>query len=61
MTEETTNKLSNHYSLRKLIELCVIVLVTVVVWNLPITCFGINGLTVVQQRIIAIFAFATLA
>ena len=31
------------------------------IWNLPITCFGIEGLTVIQQRVIAIFVFATLS
>lgn len=36
-------------------------LVTIVVWNLPTESFGIEGLTVVQQRIIAIFVFATLS
>ena len=34
---------------------------TIVVWNLPTDSFGIEGLTVVQQRIIAIFVFATLS
>ena len=34
---------------------------TIVVWNLPTDSFGIDGLTVVQQRIIAIFVFATLS
>ena len=35
-------------------------LLTVLVWNLPIDCFGIEGLTVVQQRIIAIFVMAVM-
>ena len=38
-----------------------VILTTLLIWNLPSTSFGIEGLTVVQQRIIAIFAFATLA
>jgi sodium-dependent dicarboxylate transporter 2/3/5 len=29
-------------------------------WNVPASFYGIDGLTVIQQRIIAIFAFATL-
>ena len=37
------------------------VIATVIVWNLPAESFGIDGLTVVQQRIIAIFVFATLS
>ena len=45
---------------KKIIEAIVVAIVTLTLWNLPITTFGIDGLTVVQQRIIAIFAFATL-
>ncbi|MBR1932462.1 MAG: SLC13/DASS family transporter [Prevotella sp.] len=41
-------------------EALLVVLLTLVVWNLPTSAFGIEGLTVVQQRIIAIFVFATL-
>ena len=43
------------------IKAAVVILATLLIWNLPSTSFGIEGLTVVQQRIIAIFAFATLA
>lgn len=46
--------------MKKLWELLSIVVVTVIIWNLPTSTFGIDGLTVVQQRIIAIFVFATL-
>lgn len=37
------------------------IIATIIVWNLPTESFGIEGLTVVQQRIIAIFVFATLS
>ena len=43
------------------IKAAVVILTTLLIWNLPSTSFGIEGLTVVQQRIIATFAFATLA
>ncbi|MGN0281919.1 MAG: SLC13 family permease [Prevotella sp.] len=43
------------------VKAAVVILATLTVWNLPSDSFGIEGLTVVQQRIIAIFAFATLA
>ena len=46
--------------MKKLIELVCIIIVTAIVWNLPTSVFDIDGLTVVQQRIIAIFVFATL-
>ena len=42
-------------------DLLGIIAVTALIWNLPITCFGIEGLTVIQQRVIAIFVFATLS
>lgn len=44
----------------KTAEIIAVLLVTLLLWNLPTTAFGIDGLTVVQQRVIAIFAFATL-
>ena len=40
--------------------LTLVAIVTIVLFLLPTSAFGIEGLTVVQQRIIAIFAFATL-
>ncbi len=46
--------------MKKIIEAIVVAIITLTIWNLPTTAFGIDGLTVVQQRIIAIFAFATL-
>ncbi|MBQ1753382.1 MAG: anion permease, partial [Bacteroidales bacterium] len=41
-------------------SLLLIAVVTVTLFLLPASAFGIEGLTVVQQRIIAVFAFATL-
>ncbi len=46
--------------IKKSIQAFIVLAVTLTLWNLPTTAFGIDGLTVVQQRIIAIFAFATL-
>ena len=45
---------------KKTVETIVVVCVTLLLWNLPSDSFGIDGLNIVQQRIIAIFAFATL-
>ena len=45
---------------KKLIEAIVVAIVTLLLWNVPSSFFGMEGLNVVQQRIIAIFAFATL-
>jgi sodium-dependent dicarboxylate transporter 2/3/5 len=45
---------------RKLFKALFVIFVTLLLWNLPASAFGIDGLNVVQQRIIAIFVFATL-
>ena len=47
-------------AIKILLKACFVLIVTLVLWNLPVTAFGIDGLTIVQQRIIAIFVFATL-
>ncbi len=46
--------------IKKTSQAIFVLIVTLILWNLPSSAFGIDGLTVVQQRIIAIFAFATL-
>ena len=61
MSESNLNTLSAHIEMKKVWQLLGIVLITAIVWNLPISVFDIDGLTVVQQRIIAIFVFATLS
>lgn len=45
---------------KKTAQAIIVLLVTLFLWNAPSSMFGIDGLTVIQQRIIAIFAFATL-
>ena len=55
MSEE--NVLSNKIEMKKVWQLLGIIAVTALIWNRPITCFGIEGLTVIQQRVIAIFVF----
>ena len=61
MAKEQNLPLSNKFEKKKGLEFLAIVLVTIIIWNLPTSAFGIDGLTIVQQRIIAIFAFATLS
>ncbi len=46
---------------KKSITAVIMILITLLIWNLPTESFGIKGLTVVHQRIIAIFVFATLS
>lgn len=61
MSEEKENQLSSRISAKKVWELLAIIAATLIVWNLPTDFFGISGLTIVQQRMIAIFVFATLS
>ena len=45
---------------KKLAKAVFVLIVMLFLWNMPTEWYGIDGLTVIQQRIIAIFAFATL-
>ena len=47
-------------SSKRVIKVALVALVTLLLWNMPAEWYGIQNLTVIQQRIIAIFAFATL-
>ncbi len=61
MTKETEqNVVTGHLDKKKLIWFLITALVTLIIWNLPSACFGIAGLTVVQQRVIAIFVMAVM-
>ena len=44
----------------RIIKILLVLLVTLTLWFMPTDWFGINNLTIIQQRVIAIFAFATL-
>ncbi len=58
--ETSTMYLSGKLDMKKCILFFVSIILTVIVWNLPSTCFGIEGLTTVQQRVIAIFVMAVM-
>ena len=47
-------------TLKRYFKMAVVLLVTLLLWNIPTEWFGIQNLNIVQQRVIAIFAFATL-
>ena len=47
-------------STKRAVKIAIVALVTLLLWNMPTEWYGIQNLTVIQQRIIAIFAFATL-
>ena len=44
----------------KSLKLLAAIAVGIVVWALPTEVFGIEGLTLVEQRVIALFCFATM-
>ena len=47
-------------STKRVLKIALVAIVTLLLWNIPTEWYGIQNLTIVQQRIIAIFAFATL-
>ena len=47
-------------NLVKTIKLLVVVMISLVLWNMPSSVFGIPDLTILQQRMISIFVFAAL-
>ena len=59
--QETVKKvLHGDFNKKKALMFLLTALVTLVVWNLPAECFGIDGLTVIHQRVIAIFVMAVM-
>ena len=50
----------NSNVLSKCVKLLAAIVVGIVVWALPTEVFGIEGLTLVEQRVIALFCFATI-
>jgi sodium-dependent dicarboxylate transporter 2/3/5 len=44
----------------RLLKIFIASITMIVLWAMPTSAFGIEGLTLVEQRVIAIFAFATL-
>jgi len=48
------------FSFKYCVLLPLVLIITILLWALPVSTFGIEGLTVVQQRVIALFVFAAL-
>ena len=48
------------FSFKYCVLLPIVLIVTILLWALPVSAFGIAELTVVQQRVIALFVFAAL-
>ena len=60
MTDQTTNILTGSFNFKKFILFSIAVVLTLILWNIPLEAYGIEGLTLIQRRVIAIFAFATM-
>lgn len=61
MAEQSqTTGLSGEFNKRKGITVLIIALITILLWALPTSVFGIDALTITQQRVIAIFVMAVL-
>ncbi len=60
MSNENQISLGGKVEKKKVLMFAFAAIVTLIVWNLPTDSFGIEGLTTIQQRIIAVFAFATI-
>lgn len=59
--QETAKKILNgNFNKKKAFLILLTLILTLIVWNLPSSVFGIAGLTVVQQRVIAIFVMAVM-
>ncbi len=51
---------NSKFSVKYCVLLPIVLIVTILLWALPVSTFGIADLTVVQQRVIALFVFAAL-
>ena len=60
MANSVKKILSGDFNKRKALMFGITALLTLIVWNLPTSCFGIEDLTIVQQRTIAIFVMAVM-
>ncbi|MBP3553435.1 MAG: SLC13/DASS family transporter [Bacteroidaceae bacterium] len=58
--EKKERRQSKDNQVSRIIRLLIPVIVALCLWAMPVETWGIEGLTVVQHRVIAIFVFATL-
>ena len=52
MAENVKKTLTGDFSKKKMMMFAITAIITIIVWNLPIDSFGIDGLTVVQRRVV---------
>ena len=48
------------FNAKYMVFLPLVLAITIFLWAVPVSFFGIDALTVVQQRVIALFVFAAL-
>ncbi len=60
MQESVKKVLTGDFNKKKALMFLITAIVTLIVWNLPLGAFGIDGLTIVQRRVIAIFVMAVM-
>lgn len=53
-------RFTKNQTVARCIKLAIAMIVALVLWFLPIDSYGIEGLTIIEQRLISIFIFATL-
>lgn len=58
MPKEERFSLNGAFDVKQGVMFLVAVIVAAILWNLPLDAYGIEGLTIVQERVIAIFALA---
>ena len=51
---------NSKFNVKYCVLLPIVLIVTIFLWVMPVSWFGIAALTVVQQRVIALFVFAAL-
>lgn len=60
MQESVKKVLTGDFNKKQALWFLITAIITLIVWNLPTSVFGIDGMTVVQQRVIAIFVMAVM-
>ena len=53
-------RLAENRTVARCVKLAIAIVVSLTLWMLPTATFGVEGLTVIEQRLISIFVFATL-
>ncbi|MGI6243038.1 MAG: SLC13 family permease [Prevotella sp.] len=60
MQESIKKAITGDFNKKRAMWFLITAIITLIVWNLPSSVFGIEGLTIVQQRVIAVFVMAVM-